>query len=270
MTALTGWEGTAYNQATTSENRIHSDEVARKYGFRGGLVPGITVYAYLVQPAVVAWGREWLERGSARVLLKKPLYDGARFRVDVKADGSHEFHATVLDGEEVGCAEGGAALPEELPIPPEFRGDPPIRAREQRPAATRAALEELRDRGLGALHLTWPGGATHDRYTRSLAEMPELLRVDRTGLAHPAFTLGLANTILSSNVHLGPWIHTQSDVQHFAAIPPSSSLSVEARVADLFERGGHEFVDLDVAVFLEGEIPALRARHRAIYELRPA
>ena len=36
----TGWGEIAYNHATESENKIHSDEVARRYGFRGGLVPG--------------------------------------------------------------------------------------------------------------------------------------------------------------------------------------------------------------------------------------
>jgi hypothetical protein len=39
----------ARNAATDSENRIHSDEVARQYGFRGGLVPGVTVYGYLME-----------------------------------------------------------------------------------------------------------------------------------------------------------------------------------------------------------------------------
>jgi len=32
------WQAEAYNQVPESENRIHSDEVARRYGFRGGLV----------------------------------------------------------------------------------------------------------------------------------------------------------------------------------------------------------------------------------------
>ena len=50
----TPWSEIAFNQATDSENRIHSDEVARQYGFRGGLVPGVTVFAYLVHPALVA------------------------------------------------------------------------------------------------------------------------------------------------------------------------------------------------------------------------
>ena len=38
----------ARNDAEASENRIHDDRVAAEYGFRGGLVPGVTVYAYLL------------------------------------------------------------------------------------------------------------------------------------------------------------------------------------------------------------------------------
>ena len=73
MSAIQGWRGVAFNQATESENRIHADDVARKYGFRGGLVPGVTVYAYLVQPAVAAWGMAWLEGGHARAVFRTPL-----------------------------------------------------------------------------------------------------------------------------------------------------------------------------------------------------
>ena len=64
MDEPSSFRGTAFNQATESENRIHSDEVARRYGFRGGLVPGVTVYAYLVHPALKAWGARWLEEGA--------------------------------------------------------------------------------------------------------------------------------------------------------------------------------------------------------------
>ncbi|HKA92367.1 MAG TPA: hypothetical protein VKE97_01090, partial [Acidimicrobiia bacterium] len=54
----------AYNAATASENKIHDDVVARTYGFEGGLVPGVTVYAYLTHPVVAAFGRPWLEHGT--------------------------------------------------------------------------------------------------------------------------------------------------------------------------------------------------------------
>jgi hypothetical protein len=53
----------AHNAATQSENEIHHDDVARTYGFQGGLVPGVTVYAYMTHPVVETFGRPWLEHG---------------------------------------------------------------------------------------------------------------------------------------------------------------------------------------------------------------
>lgn len=35
----------AFNTAHASENRIHDDATAKRYGFAGGLVPGVDVYA---------------------------------------------------------------------------------------------------------------------------------------------------------------------------------------------------------------------------------
>ena len=53
----------AFNSATHSENRMHDDAVAQKYGFSGGLVPGVDVFAYMVHVPVAKWGRAFLERG---------------------------------------------------------------------------------------------------------------------------------------------------------------------------------------------------------------
>ena len=38
----------AYNTAQQSENKIHDDAVARRFGFSGGLVPGVDVMAYMM------------------------------------------------------------------------------------------------------------------------------------------------------------------------------------------------------------------------------
>jgi hypothetical protein len=264
-----GWSGVAFNQATASDTRIHADDVARQYGFRGGLVPGVTVYAYLVQPAVAAWGLEFLSGGSASVRLERPLYDEGTFSVVL-----HEADAAAYGGE-VRCADGTvcargeasrAGGPAELPV---RRGDPPAPRGDARPEATRAALESLREKGMGSVAFDWRADGEMERTTRDLDAMPDLLRPDRGGYANPAFTLGCANWVLAQNVRLGPWIHVQSEVRHFAAVPRHSRLVVEASVAELFTRGGHEFVDLDVAIFLAPDQPALATRHRAIYRLRP-
>jgi len=268
MATISDWAGTAFNQATASENRIHSDEVARRYGFRGGLVPGVTVYAYLVQPAITAWGAAWLERGSAHAAFRKPLYDGEDFRVETKPDGDGAFRAVLFDRDDGALSDSEASLPEAAPAPPTPRGDPPAPDGDRRPEATRAVLEGLRETGLGSLRTRWTANGPIDRYLRELTPVPREIRPDHGALAHPAFLLGLANTVLSQNVRLGPWIHVQSDVQHFGSVPRDSTVLTEATVVDLFERGGHEFVDLDVSVFLESGTPVLRAAHRAIYVLR--
>ena len=261
-----GWQGVAFNQATASENKIHSDAVARQYGFRGGLVPGVSVYAYLVHPALESFGLFWLERGTATVALKKPLYDGRPFRVELESEGASAYAGEVCDEAGVVCAEGRVALGDGGGAPVR-RGDAP--PPDDRPEATRANLEELRQGPLGALRLRWTGEGSMDRYTSALDDMPDLVRPDRGGFAHPAFSLGLANTALSANVRLGPWIHVSSEVRHHGAIPQGSALCVESRVTGLFEAGGHEFVDLDVAVFRD-DVAVLSTSHRAIYRIRPA
>jgi hypothetical protein len=262
-----GWSGTAYNGATASENRIHADDVAKRFGFRGGLVPGVTVFAYLAQPAIRAWGLEWLASGAASVVLRKPLYDAARFEVSVTPEPGRSYAGAVLDADGVLCADGRAWIPRELPAAPARRGDAPVPALETRPPATRAALEQLRARGMGALQLTWRGDGEMARTSPSAADMPDLVRADRAGFANPAFVLGLANWVLARNARLDAWIHAQSELQLYAAIPLGTAICVEARVVDLFARGGHEFVDLEVAAFSDDR-PLLAAKHRALYRLR--
>jgi len=71
----------ARNTAESPENKIHDDAVARQYGFRGGLVPGVTVYAYLTHPLVAAFGAAWLERGTAAVRFVEPVLDGEELTV---------------------------------------------------------------------------------------------------------------------------------------------------------------------------------------------
>src|SRR4029450_7425254 len=71
----------AHNTATASRNKIHDDEVARRYGFGGGLGPGVDVYAYMTRVPAEAWGGDWLARGSLRARFLTPVYDGDEVEV---------------------------------------------------------------------------------------------------------------------------------------------------------------------------------------------
>src|SRR5207302_9767356 len=66
----------AYNTSKQSENKIHDDAVARRFGFSGGLVPGVDVLAYMLHLPVAKWGRAFLERGLIEARFVKPVYDG--------------------------------------------------------------------------------------------------------------------------------------------------------------------------------------------------
>src|SRR3954451_5878165 len=70
------WTVQAYNTAKQSENKMHDDTVARRFGFSGGLVRGVDVMAYMMHLPVARWGRPFLERGSIEARFIKPVYDG--------------------------------------------------------------------------------------------------------------------------------------------------------------------------------------------------
>lgn len=263
------WEAEAYNQVPESENRIHSDATARRYGFQGGLVPGVTVTAYLCHPAVDAWGVDWLERGRARAVVSSPLYDCKRFRVEVTDASERAYEGVLTDEDDTRCATASVELPGSVPAPPSMRGDPRVAAGFQRPRASREIMEGLRAEGMHALRARWDTDAEIVGYLRNPSELPELLRPDGGGYANPAFSLALTNWALTGNVMIEAWLHLQTESQNYRPIPRGSELLVESAIADLFAKKGHEFVDLDVAAYLlDTREPVMSARLRAIYQLR--
>src|ERR1700757_2078041 len=99
----------AFNASKESENKIHDDAVARRFGFRGGLVPGVDVYAYMTHLPVQRWGRAWLERGAAECRLLKPVYDGD-LAIVTASESAAGLDLRIESHEEL-CVTGRAALP---------------------------------------------------------------------------------------------------------------------------------------------------------------
>src|SRR6201995_299645 len=103
----------AYNTSKFSENKIHDDTVARKFGFSGRLVPGVDVMAYMLHMPVAKWGRAFLERGLIEARFVKPVYDGevAEVSAAMEADG------LTIEVQSRGdlCATGTASLPTSAP-----------------------------------------------------------------------------------------------------------------------------------------------------------
>lgn len=271
MSALpASWHATAFNQATASSNQIHSDEMAKAYGFRGGLVPGVTISAYLMHPAVETWGEAWLNTGRAEIVVHRPLYDGYGFDVVLTDVSDRSYQATLVDQEGTRCASGTLSLADEPAAPPIRRGDPLLKRGQDIEPVSREVLERLRDKGMHALPARWSAEHNMASYLADPHAMPAIHCFDGRGLANGGFLLGLTNWALASNTYMNPWVHVQTDSRFYGVVEPDTDLVVECAVADLFERRGHQFVDARVDAYLRATSEAvMSATLRAIYRLRP-
>ena len=251
----------AHNAATASENKIHDDAIARRYGFAGGLVPGITVFGYLTHPVVELWGERWLRRGTMTARFRRPVYDGERVDVaGVEEAGVADVEVRNAAGEV--CAVGRATLPDDPAASPDLAEYPARPLPQGRRAPTPEALAA--DAELGTVEAGFHLG----RADETLALVGDDLPIYRDlGVAHPTWLLFFANAALASNVALGPWIHTASAVVNHGVLHDGERLSARARVARLFEKGGNQLVDLDVLLVADGVRPVTAVRHTAIYRL---
>jgi hypothetical protein len=251
----------AHNTASDSGNKIHDDTVARRYGFAGGLVPGVDVYAYMTHPVAEAWGRDWLAHGTFSARFAKPVYEGEDVIVTAADGPTSAVTLTLTNAAGIACATGAAAMPDAAPalpsIPPRLSlPDPP-------PAAEPDVIAALGV--LGAWERTFHADAA----AVYLADIRETLPLYEGGaVCHPAWLVRTANYVLSSNMTLGPWIHVESRVQHHGVIGDGQAVSTRATVATEYERKGHRFVELDVVV-LADDVVAAAIRHVAIYRPRP-
>lgn len=262
MTSAIAYEVAAFNTATASENRIHDDSVAKQFGFEGGLVPGVDVYAYMTRAAVIRFGAAFLDRGMMECRFGKPLYDGetALIEADDDADGRLAIGLTAR-GQSLATATAWLGDPAEPPLPSQYPAAE-LPAPDARPPASAEALPE--GRALGTIREV-ADAAGQAAYRADVRETHPIY--DETGAVHPGFLLRRANSALKDNVRLGPWIHVGSTVRHFGPLQAGAELETRSKVARCYDHKGHGFVELDVALFSDGRAVA-HVDHVAIYEPR--
>jgi len=255
-------EVSAFNTAAASENKIHDDAVARRFGFRGGLVPGVEVYAYMAHMPVARWGRAWLEGGTADCRFLKPVYDGAVARMTATED--HEGLALRVESAGELCATGRAVLPSgRRPVPALdalSAGAPPA----ERPPASETSLAPGRALGITPCTID---RATLANYLDDIRETDPIYRIE--GLVHPGQILRLANQALMQNVALGPWIHVGSKVRHHAAALLGEVLTLRAKItSNAVSSKGHAIVEFDAIVVADGARCVAEITHAAIWRPR--
>jgi len=257
--------------AEPHENKIHEDDLARQYGFKGGLVPGVTMYAWMTHPVVEALGVEWLERGEFETRFAKPIYyeEPATIRAHVAARTAGAITIEVAAHNSVGEVCGTATMSLERgghASPPAVADYAVAPLPAERPRVTRAHFESLKVLGTPELDLNNNAAADYiTRFGETLA-----LFAGANAPAHPGMHLDMANRALDRNVRMSPWIHVGSHGRHWSAARMGDRLAMRGRVESLFEKKGHEFVEADLLLVANGSRPVASIRHTAIYLLRKA
>lgn len=258
---LSPYRVSAFNTAKASENKIHDDETARRFGFRGGLVGGVHVYAYMTHLPVQNWGLAWLEHGTGEARFAKPVYEGDIAEITAEEDAEGLALEVVSGG--VLCATGRAGLPawaSAMPDLAEFKAVPP---RRQRPPADEESLAVGEWLGMNPLIVT------AEYQTQDLQDTRETnpLYAEK-GIVHPGTVLRCCNWALSQNVVLPAWMHMGSVVQNLGVAQVGDTLNVRARVTKNYEHKGHKWVEIDALVLANESKPLARVKHTAIYRPR--
>ncbi|MFL6839323.1 MAG: hypothetical protein ACJ8FZ_18765 [Bradyrhizobium sp.] len=260
MTDPQTYRVSAYNTSKQSENKIHDDTMARRFGFSGGLVPGVDVMAYMMHLPVEKWGRAFLERGLIEARFIRPVYDGEM--ADVKGEESDgALSIQVHSGGQL-CATGSASLPASTPTVSltDFSEVAPVAERKP----VNASSYEV-GKWLGTLPRAWAGDAATE-YLRDIRETDGIYAGE--GLGHPGLLQRVMNKALVDNAILGPWIHVGSRMQLLCAAKAGDELTARARVTGNYDKKGHRFVELDALVVANGKTPLAHCQHIAIYQPR--
>ena len=250
----------AYNTAKLSENKMHDDTVAKRFGFSGGLVPGVDVMAYMMHLPVARWGRAFLERGLIEARFVKPVYDGEI--AEIKGEERDGVLAIEVESRGQLCATGSASLPASAPSVSLSDFPEAAAVAERRPVD--AASYEL-GKWLGTVPRAWAGEAA-EGYLTDVRERDPIYLAE--GLGHPGLIQRVMNRVLVDNAILGPWIHVGSRMQLLSAGRSGDEITARAKVTGNYEKKGHRFVELDALVVANGRTPLAHCQHIAIYQPR--
>ena len=255
------------NVSINSENRIHDDAEAKKYGFSGGLVPGTAVYAHMTQPLVAHFGLDWLAGNQGELALFKPAYEGDSLTAITDLGKGADRGATVrINGAgRLELARLETSIPPARPAPDPLANRAPAPATGARTPISWDAVTP------GQPLRAYPWRPTPEMQAHWCDTLSESLPIYRgpQAPAHPGLILQAANGVLSNHYVLQPWIHTASRIVTHRALRVGEAVEVRAIPLEKWEKKGHQFFRVYVAM-ITGSAPAVEVWHTAIFRVRRA
>jgi acyl dehydratase len=257
---MTLHQPTARNFSHSSENRIHSDDIARRFGFTGALVPGVAVFGHMTYPLTNELGTGWLAHSQLSLRLIKPAYHGDKLSVSLDQIDDQTYRVECRNATNVLLADVSVVLPPVLP---------PVDPRASIPGAAKAAeREEINwsaiDIDVPFAAVDWmPNEADNRTYAEQLSDDSP---VYRAGVVHPHLIQHWCNAALVRRFILPAWIHVGTDMTFRRVLKVGDAVQIRAIPVEKWERKGHEFIKLYIAFMVDGAA-AVGALHTAIYKV---
>ena len=254
---MSHYQVTAQNFSESSENKIHGDEMAKKFGFKGALVPGVAVYGHLCWPLVNQHGSNWLDESVDSLRLISPAYQGDGLIVSLsKADTIHTVDCHNVDGELLAQVTSENQVPE-----PEFLEL--LNGNSYKPSGRVEINWETVNEG--EVYAPWEVTITPEmdhKYASEVADEQEIY----AEFAHPHLLLSLANNALMSEYIMPTWIHVSSETRRRAALKVGDTINVRAVTLDKWQKKGHEFIRTWVTYWRDDKMTT-DILHTAIFKI---
>lgn len=254
----------AVNHSEQSENRIHSDDVARQYGFRGALVGGVQIFGYLSYPMVKSFGAEWLSRGTAEVRFLQPAYHGDWLSIESEAsagDAARTFQVRALNeaGELLATLSTSA---DEQPIDERATMIPA----DVNPTREEVTWDRL-DVGEPYAAIHWqPDIEENLQHCAHTADDLEIYYEGDAPPVHPYYLLQQCNRAFSTRFVLPAWLHASSEIRFRRLLRVGQEIEIRTVPLEKWERRGHQFVRLYVAMWCGDQI-STEVLHTAIFKI---
>jgi acyl dehydratase len=233
---MSTYEVVARNFSTASDNKIHSDEIARRYGFRGALVPGVAVWGHLTHPLAERFGEEWLSRSINETRFFKPAYHDDLLTISLE-EGDSGFLVQCHDQEGTLLADVRTTLPDTLPAPENSKVfDAPARTAERVEMNWDTVIEH---EPFPEWHFQIITDENH-RYAEQISDELPIYR----HLAHPHWLLSAANQALVREYVMPAWIHVGSEIRFRELLRVGDTVAVNAVPLEKWEKKGHQFIRL--------------------------
>jgi acyl dehydratase len=255
---MSSYEVVAQNFSTEHENKIHSDEIAQKYGFKGALVPGVAVFGHLTHPLVERFGEDWLTHSVNHTRFFKPAYHGDRLVISLEeSDDGFLVQGHNEEGELL--ADIRSTLPAELPEPED---DLVFNAPARQSERVEMSWDSITE---GEPFPEWHFQTITDENQRYAEQISDELPIYRH-VTHPHWLLSVANQALTREYIMPAWIHVGSEIRFRELVRVGDTLAVNAVPVEKWERKGHQFIRLYIT-YKRLDVLTTEMFHTAIFRV---